>query len=264
MNNQVITVDQSGGLATLSMNRPEVHNAFDDTLVRDLAAALEPLANDTSVGVLVLEGAGKSFSAGADLNWMKRMADYSEEENLIDAKAMADMLRALNEFPKPVIAKVQGAALGGGVGLVACADIAVAADDAKFALSEVKLGLIPATISPYVIAAIGERQSRRYMLSGERFDAVKAKRIGLVHAVVASTDLDAAVDEVIGGLLANGPLAMIETKALIRSVAGRPVDKAISADTAARIAKIRASQEGREGVRAFLEKRRPEWGQGQD
>ncbi len=264
MSNQVITVDQSGGLATLTMNRPEVHNAFDDMLVRELAAALEPLANDTSVGGLVLEGAGKSFSAGADLNWMKRMADYSEEENLIDAKAMADMLRALNEFPKPVIAKVQGAALGGGVGLVACADIAIAADDAKFALSEVKLGLIPAAISPYVIAAIGERQSRRYMLSGERFDAIEARRIGLVHEVVAASDLEGAVDDITSGLLANGPKAMIEAKALIRAVAGRPVDKAISADTAARIAKIRASEEGREGVLAFLEKRRPEWGQGQD
>jgi len=260
----VITVEQSGGLATLTMNRPEVHNAFDDTLVRELAAALGPLAIDTDVRVLVLEGAGKSFSAGADLNWMKRMADYSEAENLIDAKAMADMLRALNEFPKPVIAKVQGAALGGGVGLVACADIAVAADDAKFALSEVKLGLIPATISPYVITAIGERQSRRYMLSGERFDASEARRIGLVHEVVAASDLDGAVDDIASRLLANGPKAMIEAKALIRGVAGRPVDDTLSADTAARIAKIRATEEGREGVRAFLEKRRPEWGQGQD
>ncbi|MEE8352202.1 MAG: enoyl-CoA hydratase-related protein [Rhodospirillales bacterium] len=260
MTDNVISIEQSNGVATLTMNRPDVHNAFDDVLVGELAAALGPLADDEDVWAMVLKGAGKSFSAGADLNWMKRMADYTEAENLSDANAMADMLRALNEFPKPVIAKVQGAALGGGVGLVACADIAVAADDAKFALSEVKLGLIPATISPYVIAAIGERQSRRYMLTGERFEAIEAKRIGLIHAVVASTDLDAAVDDVIGGLLANGPLAMIETKALIRSVAGRPMDKAISADTAARIAKTRASEEGREGVLAFLEKRRPEWG----
>ncbi len=265
MSDPVITIDQSpDGLATLTMNRPAIHNAFDDELVGELAAALEGLAGNEDVRVLVLAGAGKSFSAGADLNWMKRMADYSEQENLSDANAMAQMLRALNEFPKPVIARVQGAALAGGVGLVACADIVIAADDAKFALTEVKLGLIPATISPFVIAAIGERQARRYMLSGERFGAIEARRIGLVHEVVAPAGLDAAIDEMAGGLLANGPRSMIETKGLIRAVAGRPVDDALSADTAARIAAIRVGEEGREGVLAFLQKRRPDWGQGQD
>ena len=255
----VIVDVRADGRATLTLDRPDVHNAFDDRLIRRLTEELAGLERDPKVRVLVIAAAGRSFSAGADLDWLKRAANYSPAENLSDVEALAGMLKALNRFRHPTLAAVQGAAYGGGVGLVACCDIAIASDRAQFSMSEVKLGLIPGTISPYVVAAMGERQARRYMLTGERFDAGEAKRIGLVHEVVAAEALAAAVDDVAGTLLANGPRAMAEVKDLIAAVSRRPVDDALIADTAARFARVRASDEGREGVAAFLEKRRPGW-----
>ena len=255
----IITDIAADGRATVTLNRPDVHNAFDDELIARLAGELETLDQDSGVGAVVLAGQGKSFSAGADLNWMKRVADFSEAENLADAMAMARMLKTLYGLSKPTIARVHGAAFGGGVGLVACCDIALASDAALFSLSEVKLGLVPATISPYVINAIGERQSRRYMLSAERFAAAEAMRIGLVHGVVAAADLDRAIDDMADTLLANGPQAMAEVKDLIVSVSGRRIDDDLVHETAARIARIRVSDEGREGLASFFEKRKPDW-----
>ena len=260
MNEQTVITDVAGnGRATVTINRPDVHNAFDDELIAALTGQLEGLGNDDAVRVVVLTGAGKSFSAGGDLNWMQRTASYSEDENLVDAAALGRLMNTLHGLSKPTIARVQGDAYGGGVGLIACCDIAVAVEPARFSLSEVKLGLIPAVISPYVIAAIGERQAGRYMLSAERFDAAEARRVGLIHEVTAPDALDAAVNGIVESLLANGPKAMAEAKALIRAVAGRPIDASLNADTAARIARIRASGEGREGVAAFLGKRKPDW-----
>lgn len=247
------------GRATLTLNRPEVHNAFDDALIRRLADVVKEVERDDKVRVVVVAGAGKSFSAGADLNWLKRAADYSPEQNLADAQALATLLKTLDRLRQPTIAAVQGPAYGGGVGLVACCDIAVASEAAAFSMSEVKLGVIPATVSPYVIAAIGERQARRYMLTGERFDAAEALRIGLVHQVASADGLAAAVDALVAALLANGPQAMAATKELIRAMTARPRDDELIADSAARLARIRSSEEAQEGVRAFLEKRPPGW-----
>ena len=256
---ETITVDIDAGRATITLNRPDVHNAFDERLIAELTEAAETLSKDPSVRAVVLTGAGKSFSAGADLNWMKRMAGYSEAENKADARKAADMLAALASMPQPTVARVNGAAFGGGVGLVSACDIAIGAETAVFSLSEVKLGLIPAVISPYFIGAMGKRQAGRYMVSGERFDAPEARRIGLLHEVVPAGDLDGAVDTMVSGLMVNGPLSMAECKALIRAVADRPVDEAVRDDTAERIARMRASDEGKEGVAAFLEKRKPNW-----
>ncbi len=251
------------GVATLWLDRPELHNAFDDALIAALTAELGRLASDETVRVLVLAGRGKSFSAGADLNWMKRMAGYTEAENRRDADALAGLMRTLDAFPKPTLARVHGAAFGGGVGLVACCDIAVAAETAGFCLSEVKLGLIPAVISPYVVAAIGARAARRYFLTAETFDAATAKRFGLLHEVAPAELFDEALEAILAPLLAAGPRAQTESKALIARVARGPIDDAMVADTAARIARIRVSPEGREGIAAFLAKRRPDWsGQG--
>ncbi len=255
----VITDIAANGRANVTINRPDVHNAFDDELIALLTGQLEGLDNNDDVRVVVLTGAGKSFSAGGDLNWMKRTASYSEDENLADAAALARLMNTLYGLSKPTIARVQGDAYGGGIGLIACCDIAVAVDTARFSLSEVKLGLIPAVISPYVIAAIGERQAGRYMLSAELFDGAEAKQIGLIHEVTATDALDTTINGIIDSLLANGPQAMTEVKKLIRAVAGRPIEAALNADTAGRIARIRASGEGREGVAAFLEKRKPDW-----
>ena len=246
-------------VATLTLNRPERHNAFDDALIAELTAELRRLDADDSVRVVVLAAAGKSFSAGADLHWMRRMADYTEAQNLADARALAELMRTLDGLSKPVIAQVQGAAYGGGVGLVACCDLAIASDAASFCLSETRLGLIPAVISPYVVAAIGARQARRWCVTAERFDAATALRLGLVHEVVAPERLAARVDELLATLADNGPQAMREAKRLVRDVAGRPLDAALIDDTAQRIARIRASDEGREGVTAFLDKRAPGW-----
>ncbi|HXH03855.1 MAG TPA: enoyl-CoA hydratase/isomerase family protein [Candidatus Competibacteraceae bacterium] len=247
------------GIATLTLNRPELHNAFDDALITELTLELQRLDADPAVRAVVLAAAGRSFSAGADLNWMKRMAGYSFEQNLDDARALAKLMYTLDTLAKPTVARVQGAAFGGGVGLVACCDIAIAADSASFCLSEVRLGLIPAVISPYVVRAIGERQARRYFVSAERFDAREALRIGLVHQVVAPVELDGAVADLLDTLLGNGPAAMVEAKRLAQFVARTPFGAEQIADTARRIAERRASAEGREGIAAFLEKRKPAW-----
>ncbi len=259
-----IRLAATDGIATLTLNRPERHNAFDDRLIAEIGLTLARLADDDTVGVVMLAAAGNSFSAGADLDWMRRMAGYHRAENEADALRLAEMMRALDTLPKPTIALVHGAAYGGGVGLVAACDIAIAAESASFCLSEVRLGLIPAVISPYVLAAIGRRAARRYMLSAERFDAREAHRIGLVHGVVAAPALDAAGVALARTLLDNGKEAMADTKRLIAEVADRPVDAALMALTAHRIAAARARAEGAEGLAAFLEKRAPAWRRGGD
>jgi len=250
------------GRATITLNRPEMHNAFDDTLINALTEELKRLERDLGVRVIMLAARGKSFSSGADLNWMRRMADYSFEENLNDAMGLAELMKTLANLSKPTIALVQGAAIGGGVGLVACCDIALASVDASFCLSEVKLGLIPAVISPYVAAAIGSRATRRYFLTAERFDATEAHRLGLVHEVVRPDELDARAEKLSRLLLQNGPQAMALVKALVSEVALSYLDDDLIADTAERIAEIRASDEGREGLSAYLEKRKPHWVKG--
>lgn len=257
--NPLIVDVAAEGRATVTLNRPDVHNAFDDKLIALLTRELDALDRNPTVGVVVLAAAGKSFCAGADLKWMRRMAEYSEAENQADAEALAALMKTLNRLSKPTVAEVQGAAYGGGVGLICCCDIAIASEAAQFSISEVKLGLIPSVISPYVVAVIGERQARRYALGAETFDAIEAKRIGLVHEVTAAEDLQAAVDAMVEALLANGPAAMAETKDQIAGVANRPVDDRLIAAAAARIARIRVSDEGCEGVAAFLEKRKPGW-----
>jgi methylglutaconyl-CoA hydratase len=259
MGYDTLQVAIDGKVATVTLNRPDVRNAFDEATIADLAMAFDELGQDASVRAIVLAANGPAFCAGADLNWMRRMAAYTPAENEADAMRLADMLRTIYYSPKPVIARVQGDCYGGGVGLVAACDIAVVADSARFCLSEVKLGLIPAAISPYVVEAIGARAARRYVLTAERFDAPAAARLGLAHDVVAPEQLDAAVAALTGHLAANGPHAVREAKRLIRDIDGVPIDDVLLADTAGRIAAIRASSEGREGVAAFLEKRRPSW-----
>lgn len=251
-------------VATVTLNRPDLHNAFDERLIASLTTALVSLDTNDDVRVVVLAAAGKSFCAGADLNWMKRMAAFDHDENLADAQALATMLRTIYGLSKPTIARIHGAAYGGGVGLVSACDIAVCVPEATFALSEAKLGLIPATISPYVMEAIGAREARRYFLTAERFDAAQALRMGLVHEVVAADALDARVDALIALLRIAGPVAQFECKALIRGVAHRTLDEALIEATAKHIAAVRASDEGREGVAAFLEKRKPAWLVGTD
>jgi methylglutaconyl-CoA hydratase len=255
----VSTTIDARGVATVTLKRPHVHNAFDDQLIAALTHELKTVERDARVRVVVLAGEGRSFSAGADLNWMQRMAKYSEADNIRDAVALANLMRVLDTMSRPTVARVHGAAFGGGVGLVAACDIACAAAEAVFCLSEVRLGLIPAVISPYVIAAMGQRNARRYFLTAERFDAQEALRIGLVHTVVASTQLDAAVMQIVQELLKGGPHALAEAKDLIAAVSNRPVDQALAEDTAARIARIRVTSEGQEGTNAFLEKRAPGW-----
>jgi methylglutaconyl-CoA hydratase len=247
------------GVATVMLNRPQVHNAFDDALIAELTATLKKLEADGSVRIVILTGAGKSFSAGGDLGWMRRMADYSEAENLADARGLAALMRTLDRLSKPTIALVQGPAYAGACGLIACCDIAICVDTATFALTETRIGLIPAVISPYVVAAIGQRSARRYCLTAERFDAAEALRLGLVHQVVPAAELAAAGEKLVAALLACGPNALGEAKALVRRVAHGPIDDAMIEDTATRIARIRATPEGREGVSSFLEKRKPNW-----
>jgi len=259
MSDDVIRLNVSGGVGRITMALPEKHNAFDDGLVADLSAAFEAAGRDDAVRVVVLEGEGKSFSAGADLGWMQRMADYSDAENLADARKLAGMMCILNELPRPTIARVHGAAFGGGVGLVAACDIALASQAANFCLSEARLGLIPSVISPYVVEAIGARAARRYFQTAEQFDADTALALGLVHEVVPADQLDTRLEEMVGILLKNGPAAMAASKDLIRRVAAGPIDDAMVEDTAVRIADIRATDEGREGVQAFLEKRGADW-----
>jgi methylglutaconyl-CoA hydratase len=250
---------RSDGVVWLTFSRPAIHNAFDDRQIAELTAAFGELAGDDAVRALVLTGAGRSFSAGADLNWMRRAANYSEAENLRDANALAALMKILHEMPQPTVARVNGAALGGGTGLVACCDIVIASEDAQFGTTEVRLGVIPAVIGPYVIAAIGTRQARRLMLTGERITAYEAARIGLVHEVAAADQLDAAVERVLGHLLKGGPRALTAAKRLVRDLAERPIDQDLIDDTARRIAALRATPEAREGLSAFLEKRKPGW-----
>ena len=249
----------SDGVLTVTLNRPDIHNAFDDVLIADLTQTLREAEVNEKIRVIVLTGTGKSFSAGADLNWMKRMARYTEEENYHDAMALAELMLTLNRLPKPTIARVNGSAYGGGVGLIACCDMAVAVSDAQFALTEVKLGLIPAVISPYVVAAIGEKTARRYFLTAERFGAADAQRMGLLNEVVDADELDQAVARIVALLLAAGPAAQAEAKDLIACVSHRPPTDSVIADTAERIAHVRVSPEGQEGLAAFLEKRKPNW-----
>jgi methylglutaconyl-CoA hydratase len=247
------------GVATITLNRPEIHNAFDDTVIAALTNAFTHAANDPAVRVVVLAANGKSFCAGGDLNWMRRMAGYNYDENLQDSNALADMLRTLNFLPKPTIARVQGAAYGGGVGLVACCDIAVASSNSAFCLSEVKVGLIPATIGPYVVQAIGQRAARRYFTTAELISANTAHVLGLVSELVEPKELEAHVANIVTNLLRNGPNAIAEAKRLVLDIAGREIDAAMIADTSERIAQTRGSDEGREGLSAFLEKRKPNW-----
>ena len=246
-------------VATITLNRPDVRNAFNEASIADLTMAFDEAGQDADIRAIVLAANGTAFCAGADLNWMKKMAGYSQLENEADAMRLAEMLRTIYFSPKPVIAKVQGDCYAGGMGLVAACDIVVASDAANFCLSEVKLGLIPATISPYVIKAMGDQASRRYFLTAERFDAREAHRLGLAHEVVPVEQLDAKVAEIVKALVHNSPNAVREAKKLVRDVAGLPIDDVLLADTAGRIANIRASSEGKEGVASFLEKRKPSW-----
>ena len=259
MNDTVLTTIDSRGVASLVLNRPEVHNAFDDTLIEQLTKAIEQLDANDAVRVIRFATTGPNFSAGADLNWMRRMASYSRAENVEDAMRLGRLMQILAGTRQPTIGLIQGSAYGGGVGLVACFDVAIATLDARFCLSEVRLGLIPSVISPYVIAAIGARAARRYFVTAERFDAAEAHRLGLVHEVVESDGLQEAADRIIGALLKNGPEAVAEAKSTVQAVAGSPIGGAIIRDTAERIADRRASEEGKEGVSAFLEKRKPAW-----
>lgn len=256
---QTLDVSVDKRVATVTLNRPDVRNAFNETTITELALAFDELGRRDDVRVIVLAANGVAFCAGADLNWMKKMAGYSHAENLDDATRLADMLRTIYLCPKPVVAKVQGDCYAGGMGLVAACDIVVAVEEANFCLSEVKLGLIPATISPYVIKAMGENAARRYFLTAERFSAQEAHRIGFAHEVVAADKLDEQVAAIVKSLAANSPNAVAEAKVLVRDIVGEEVGDALLLDTAQRIAKIRASSEGREGVASFLEKRKPSW-----
>jgi methylglutaconyl-CoA hydratase len=259
MNWQSIDITMHERVATVTLNRPDVRNAFNEATIAELALAFDELGRDEAVRAIVLAANGPAFCAGADLNWMKRMAGYSDAENLEDATRLADMLRTIYLCPKPVVARIQGDCYAGGMGLAAACDVAVAAEGASFCLSEVKLGLTPATISPYVIKAMGENAARRYFLTAERFSAQEAHRIGFVHELVKADDLDAGVAAIVKALVSNSPNAVQQAKVLVRDIAGRPLDNALLADTAARIAAIRASLEAREGVASFLEKRKPSW-----
>ncbi len=256
---ETLEILRDGGVATIWMNRPDVHNAFNEALIAELTAACTALDADESVRVVVLAGRGKSFSAGADLNWMRRAADASVEENLQDARKLAGMLRTLAEMGKPTIARVHGAALGGGMGLASACDICLAGTGAVFATSEVKFGIIPSAISPYVLRAIGARQATRYFQSAERISAARALELGLSHELAAPNALDAKLAEIVTALLQGGPKSQAASKDLIRAVADRPIDDALVEDTARRIATLRATPEAREGLAAFLDKRPAAW-----
>ena len=256
--NVLLNIDERG-IATVTLNRPEKHNAFDDVIIAELTEAFLAVENTPEVRAMILASNGKNFSAGGDLAWMKRMANYSYDENLRDANALATMLHTLNFMTKPTIARVQGAAFGGAVGLVSCCDMAVATERASFSLSEVKIGLLPATISPYVVAAIGQRASRRYFLTAERFNADTAQQLGLVSEVVDEAALDDTIVQLIAALLSNSPAGIKASKKLIFDVSNRDIDEQLMGTTSERIAAIRVSEEGQEGLTAFLEKRSPSW-----
>jgi methylglutaconyl-CoA hydratase len=259
MQYETLKVEVAGQIATVTLNRPEVRNAFNETMIAELSAAFTALDTHEDVRAVVLAANGKAFCAGADLNWMKKMAGYSDDENRADAMRLAGMLSAVYRCSKPVIARVNGDAYAGGMGLLAACDIVVAVDSAHFCLSEARLGLIPATIAPYVIRALGEQASRRYFVTAEAFDCASALRLGLVSEAVSAEQLDATVAQLAQTLCANGPQAVRACKRLVQDIAGRELSDALIEDTAARIAKTRAGAEGREGVASFLEKRQPGW-----
>jgi methylglutaconyl-CoA hydratase len=259
MNLTTLQLNITGPVAQVWLNRPDVRNAFNETVIAELTQTFTQLSVQQDVRAIVLAGHGKAFCAGADLHWMKKMAGYSHDENRADAMGLAMMLRTIYACEKPVIARVHGACFAGGMGLVAACDMAVAAHEAEFCLSEVKLGLIPATISPYVINAMGHHAARRYFLTAEKFTAAEAYRIGFVHEICPAELLDETVDDLLNALVNNSPSAVRQAKCLVREVSGKAVDDAVLDDTAERIAQIRASDEGREGVKSFLEKRAPNW-----
>jgi methylglutaconyl-CoA hydratase len=246
-------------VAEVWLNRPEVRNAFNDGVIAELTAAFGTFAADAALRAIVVGGHGKAFCAGADLGWMRSMADYDWDQNRADAQALAEMLWTVWSCPVPVVGRIHGDCYAGGVGLAAVCDVLVAAEGMHFCLSEARLGLLPATIGPYVVRALGEQASRRYFVTAERFSAAQALALGFVHEVVPADALDARVAEIVGALVANGPAAVKACKQLVKDVAGRAVDAELRAETARRIADIRASAEGREGVQAFLNKREPAW-----
>ncbi|MBS0444760.1 MAG: enoyl-CoA hydratase/isomerase family protein [Proteobacteria bacterium] len=255
----MLEIERRGHVARVWLNRPDVRNAFNEDVIAELSTAFAGFAADGDLRAIVLGGRGKAFCAGADLTWMRAMAGYDWEQNRADAGRLAEMLWAIYRCPVPVVGRIHGDCYAGGVGLAAVCDVLIAADTASFCLSEARLGLLPATISPYVIRAMGEQAARRYFVTAERFTAREAQAIGFVHEVCAADEIDARVDALVATLVANGPMAVRACKQLVQDVAGMPIDAALRADTARRIADIRASDEGREGVQSFLNKRKPAW-----
>jgi methylglutaconyl-CoA hydratase len=256
---QTLQIDRAGPVARVFLNRPEVRNAFNDAVIAELSQAFAGFAADETLRAVVLGGHGKAFCAGADLTWMRAMADYTWKQNRDDAQGLADMLYAIWSCPVPVVGRIHGDVYAGGVGLAAVCDVLVAAEGVHFCLSEAKLGLLPAAIGPYVVRALGEQASRRYFTTAERFDAQRAQALGFVHEVVPGAALDAKVDEIVATIVANGPASVRACKQLVKDVAGRPIDEDLRAETARRIADARASVEGKEGVQSFLNKREPAW-----
>ena len=254
-----LQIERDGPVARVWLNRPEVRNAFNEGVIAELGAAFTAFAADDDLRAIVLGGHGKAFCAGADLSWMRAMADFSWEQNRADAQALADMLWAIWSCPVPVVGRIHGDCYAGGVGLAAVCDVLVAAEGVTFCLSEARLGLLPGTISPYVVRAMGEQASRRYFVTAERFSAAQAAAMGFVHEVCTADALDAKVDEIVAALVANGPRATRACKQLVQDVAGLPITPELRIETARRIADIRASDEGREGVQSFLNKRKPGW-----
>jgi methylglutaconyl-CoA hydratase len=260
MTESTVLVSRDGrGVSTVTLNRPALHNAFDEALIQKLIATFESVATDNACRVMVLAGAGKSFSAGGDLNWMRRMAGYSYAENLADARELARLMRTLDRLAKPTVARIHGSVFAGGLGLVACCDIALAEQDTVFCVSEARLGLVPSVISPYLIRAIGARTARRYFLTAERFSAAEAHRIGLVHEVVPAAELDAKVAAIVAALLEGGPSSQARSKRLVSEVTDRPIEQPVIDITSRTISEARASDEAREGLDAFFEKRKPKW-----
>jgi len=262
MNSTALNItDHENGIVQITLSKPDIHNAFDEMLIAELTSTLTALDCDQSTKVVILDACGKSFSAGADLNWMKKMSEYSREENYQDSVRLSRLMATLYEMKCPTIAAVQGAAFGGGVGLIACCDIAIATTNAKFSLSEVKLGLVPAVISPYVVKAIGERAAKRYFVTGEIFHVQKAEQLGLISETVNSSELNAAVKSIAESIIKNGPEAVLSAKKIINDVAQKPINEQLCDMTAERIADIRVSTQGKEGIAAFLEKRKAKWDQ---
>ena len=259
MSEPTLDIRREGPVARVYLNRPDMRNAFNDAVIAELTQAFLSLGADAALRVIVLGGRGKAFCAGADLNWMRAMADYSWQQNKADAQALADMLWTVYSCPLPVVGRLQGDCYAGGMGLAAACDVLVAAEGLHFCLSEARLGLLPATIGPYVLRALGEQASRRYFVTAERFTAAEAARLGFVHEVCAPDQLDARVDAIVQTLVANGPAAVKACKKLVQDIAGQPLTLSLREDTARRIADIRASAEGRDGVQAFLQKRSPPW-----